>query len=55
MNYSSGYGLNVVWSAQVVALTVAIGVLKGADSHIFAFGLVFSLVVRSWLATPCME
>lgn len=32
--------------AQVVALTTAIGVLKGTGSEAFAVGLVFSLVVR---------
>ncbi len=31
--------------AQVVALTTAIGVLKGTGSEAFAVGLVFSLVV----------
>ena len=36
---------------QVIALTTAIGVLKGTGSEAFAVGLVFSLVVRC--RPPC--
>ena len=32
---------------QVIALTTAIGVLKGTNNEAFAVGLVFSLVVRA--------
>ncbi len=49
---------------QVIALTTAIGVLKGTGSEAFAVGLVFSLVVRAltqqgaafptWQALACM-
>ena len=34
---------------QVIALTTAIGVLKGTNNEAFAVGLVFSLVVRAGL------
>ena len=33
---------------QCVALTTAIGVLKGTANEAFAIGLVFSVVVRTW-------
>ena len=35
---------------QVIALTTAIGVVRGTNSEPFALGLVFSLVVRPALA-----
>ena len=47
-------------SAQVIALTTAIGVVRGTNSEAFALGLVFSLVVRpasssmtAWLLLNC--